>query len=99
MEKKENKLQTFLSKWGLIIIIGLLLISTYKSCDTNKDLSKLRKEVKLLEKSVDSLADISLDETEMKEVIKRTPAWESLRIEEISDKEKISINAIKAKND
>ena len=34
----------------------------------------------------------------MIEIIKQTPAWKTLRIEEISDKERISINALEEKD-
>ena len=34
----------------------------------------------------------------MIELIKTVPAWKTLRIEEISDKERISINALEEKN-
>ena len=43
------------------------------------------------------LDDIVIAKEEMEEIIKSTPAWKTLRIEEISDKEHISINALEEK--
>lgn len=42
--------------------------------------------------------DKVISEEEMVELIKTTPAWKTLRIEEISDKERISINALEERD-
>jgi GTPase Era involved in 16S rRNA processing len=40
-----------------------------------------------------------ITEEVMIRLIKEVPAWKTLRIEEISDKERISINALEEKED
>lgn len=48
----------------------------------------------LHDQALNSIESKVLSEEEMVELIETTPAWKTLRIEEISDKEKISINAL-----
>ena len=47
---------------------------------------------------IDTLASQLINEAEMIKLIKEVPAWKTLRIEEISDKERISINALEEKD-
>jgi len=56
------------------------------------------KKVKQLTIEIDSLSNVVINNEEMIEIIKETPAWKTLRIEEISDKERISINALEEKD-
>ena len=48
---------------------------------------------------IDTLSSQVINEEEMIFLIKNIPAWKTLRIEEISDKERISINALEEKED
>jgi len=83
------------------IFCAMSLMSQCNSCSHNKENQRLRKELNTLHLEVDSLAkelgnDIVTEE-EMKFLIKSVPAWKTLRLEEISDKERISINALEEK--
>ena len=90
----------------VIYIIGLLSLVTFlQTCGIK---SNVRDVEYHMVKQLDSLSSIYIDnsiqiedkvisETEMIKLIKTTPAWKTLRIEEISDKEKISINALEEK--
>ena len=49
-------------------------------------------------KRFEDLSELVISEEEMIELIKETPAWKTLRIEEISDKERISINALEERD-
>ena len=69
----------------MIAVLGL-----FKSCGDSRELSKLGKRVQVLEDSLMTKQDVQ-------NVFETTVMWESLRIEEISDKEKISVNALKSK--
>jgi len=85
----------------IYIFCAMSLMSQCNSCSHNKENQRLRKELNTLHLEVDSLAkelgnDI-VTEKEMEFLIKNTPAWKTLRIEEISDKERISINALEEK--
>lgn len=100
-----NKLDTFLSKHGSKLIIALLVLTYFKSCGIDSEVTRIKKELRQTEAEIDSLATemvaISnelVNEEEMIKLIKEVPAWKTLRIEEISDKERISINALEEKD-
>ena len=96
-----NKLDTFLSKHGSKIIITLLVLTYFKSCGIDSDVEKVKKDQRALVAEVDSLQSqlnrTIITEDLMIDLIKTVPAWKTLRIEEISDKERISINALEQK--
>jgi hypothetical protein len=98
-----NKFNNFLANHGTKIILVLLVLTYFKSCGIDSELTKVKKELRATEAEIDTLT-ITLDskiitEAEMIELIKTVPAWKTLRIEEISDKERISINALEEKED
>lgn len=92
-----NKLDTFLSNHGSKIIIALLVLTYFKSCGIDSELTKVKKELRTTEAEIDTLASQIVNEERMIFLIKTVPAWKTLRIEEISDKERISINALEEK--
>ena len=85
----------------IYIFCGMSLMSQCNSCSHNNENKRLRKEVKTLHLELDSLVTKFSQELVNKEemifLIKSVPAWKTLRIEEISDKERISINALEEK--
>lgn len=90
-------------KDGLIIAIALITLVTFlQTCGTKSSLyeaeERMIKQMDSLsqvhEQALNSIESKVLSEDEMVELIETTPAWKTLRIEEISDKEKISINAL-----
>lgn len=98
-----NKLDTFLGKHGSKIIIIFLVLIYFKSCGIDSETNKVKKELVKVQAEVDTLSSSLnsriVDEQRMIELIKTVPAWKTLRIEEISDKERISINALEEKED
>lgn len=101
-----NKLDTFLTNHGSKIIIALLVLTYFKSCGIDSEVTKVKKELKQTEAEIDSLStelvntrEELVNTEEMIKLIKEVPAWKTLRIEEISDKERISINALEEKED
>ena len=94
-----NKFDTFLSNHGTKIILVLLLLTYFKSCSIDSEVEKVKKEIRQVEAEVDTLASQIVNEEEMIKLIKEVPAWKTLRIEEISDKERIYINALEEKED
>lgn len=88
----------FIVKHGIKLVLLILLISYTKSCSINSDVDKLRDEVEQINLKTDSLSTIIIDKDAMIKLIETTPAWKTLRIEEISDKERISINALEQKD-
>jgi len=92
-----NKFDEFLSKHGSKIIIILLILTYFKSCSIDSEVEKVKKDLRATEAEIDTLASQVVNEEEMIFLIKTVPAWKTLRIEEISDKERISINALEEK--
>jgi len=96
-----NKLDTFLSKHGMKLIIVLLVLTYFKSCGIDSETTRIKKDQRALVAEVDSLQsqlnNTIITKKVMIDLIKTVPAWKTLRIEEISDKERISINALEQK--
>jgi len=92
-----NKFDEFLKKHGSKIIIILLILTYFKSCSIDSEVEKVKKDLRATEAEIDTLASQIVNEEEMIFLIKTVPAWKTLRIEEISDKERISINALEEK--
>ena len=89
-------------EWIVYAIALLSLVTFLQTCGTKGNLYEAEER---MAKRLDSIAQLHdqalndiqnkvLSEEEMVELIETTPAWKTLRIEEISDKEKISINAL-----
>ena len=80
----------------------VLLIGQCGSCNkqstTTKKIKELTVEVDSLQGVIVNFQEVIVDQEEMIELIKTIPAWKTLRIEEISDKERISINALEEKD-
>jgi len=95
--------QLFKSNAVYVIYIFCLMsvLSQCNSCSHGNENERLRKEVTGLRVELDSLvhkfSQEVVNEEEMEFIIKTVPAWKTLRIEEISDKERISINALEEK--
>ena len=81
-----------LKQWSPVISMVLLVLIFFRSCGTGSDVNKLKKEVQVLNEKV-------VSQDQMIKIVETTVAWKTLRIEEISDKEKISINALHAKEE
>ena len=98
-----NKFNTFLANHGTKVILVLLVLTYFKSCGIDSEVEKTKKELRQVEAEIDTLnatlINTIINEEKMIELIKETPAWKTLRIEEISDKERISINALEEKED
>jgi len=79
------------------------VLTYFKSCGIDSDVEKIKKDLRVTNAEVDSLTNRLetkiISEQDMIRLIKEVPAWKTLRIEEISDKERISINALEEKED
>lgn len=75
--------------WILLVVVVLVL---FRGCGTGSEVSRLKKQV-------DSLNSKIVTEQKMREIIKTTPNWKTLEIEELSDKEHIPINHYKNEED
>jgi len=95
-----KKVLNFIDEWGNRIMFLLLIVVFTKTCTTNNRIDKLSKNVSennenlvLILKDIDS-KDIPT-KTDMVELIKKTPNWKTLELEELSDKNRIPINKLK----
>lgn len=95
-----KKVLNFIDEWGNRIMLLLLIVVFMKTCTTNNRIDKLSKTVSennenlvLILKDIDS-KDIPT-KTDMLELIKNTPNWKTLELEELSDKNRIPINKLK----
>ena len=93
-----NTFNKFFADHGIKVIIVLLLLSYFKSCSIDSEVGLIKKEQRIMNAEIDTLSSQIVNEEEMIYLIKTVPAWKTLRIEEISDKERISINALEEKD-
>jgi len=94
-----NSFNKFFKDHGMKVLIVLLILSYFKSCSIDSELERIKKDQRILTTEIDTLSTQIVNEEEMIFLIKTVPAWKTLRIEEISDKERISINALEEKED
>ena len=93
-----NKFNKFFADHGIKIIIVIMVLTYFKSCSIDSEVERIKKEQRILTIEIDTLSSQIVNEAEMIKLIKEVPAWKTLRIEEISDKERISINALEEKD-
>ena len=94
-----SKFDQFFAKHGIKIVLVIVLLSYFKGCSIDSEVELIKKEQRIMNAEIDTLASQVINEEEMIFLIKNIPAWKTLRIEEISDKERISINALEEKED
>ena len=94
-----SKFNKFFADHGIKIIIVIMILTYFKSCSIDSEVERNKKEQRILNSEIDTLSSQLVNEEEMIYLIKTVPAWKTLRIEEISDKERISINALEEKED
>ena len=94
-----SKFNKFFAEHGIKIIIVIMILTYFKSCSIDSEVERIKKEQRILNNEIDTLSSQLVNKEEMIYLIKTVPAWKTLRIEEISDKERISINALEEKED
>ena len=97
-----KKMLQFIDKWGFRMLFPLILIMFLKTCGTNSKIEKINKELVIKTQKLDSLITVSINKPfiskdEMIFLLKNTPNWKTLELEELSDKNRIPI--YKLKND
>jgi len=84
-----------LIKYAPSATLFFILILFFKSCGTSTQIKNTNEELKSLNKKVDSLTTILVTQDEMITLLKETPSWKTLEIEELSDKNNVPINHYK----
>ena len=95
-----KKMLQFIDKWGFRMLFPLILIMFLKTCGTNSEIEKINKELVIKTQKLDSLITVSINKPfiskdEMIFLLKNTPNWKTLELEELSDKNRIPINKLK----
>jgi uncharacterized lipoprotein YehR (DUF1307 family) len=89
-----EKIQKFL----LPVTLALVFILFIKSCGTTTQLKTIKEQNKDLRARVDSLTYLVVTEEKMKNILENTTLWQTLEIEELSDKNKMPINHYKSES-
>jgi hypothetical protein len=87
MEKYQN--------YFTIATLTLCLFIFLRTCGTSSELSRIEKNIDSLNKKVNQMDSTSIKSNEMVKIIKETPNWKTLEIEELSDKNKVPVNYYK----
>ena len=82
-------------KYFTLAILILCLFTFLRTCGTASELTRIEKNLNGLQKQVHVLDSTSIKEKDMIRIIKETPNWKTLEIEELSDKNKVPINYYK----
>ena len=70
------------------VMLSFLILMFFRTCGIDSDVTKMKREL-------DELKDENITKVEMIKIIKETPNWRTLEIEELSDKNRIPINYFK----
>ena len=89
----------FINTKGNILVFFLVIVIFFKACTTNTNIEKTEKRIdnKLIELDsvVEKINGKTITTNEMIDIVKETPFWKSLELEELSDKNRVPINQLK----
>jgi carbamoylphosphate synthase large subunit len=80
-------MKTF-EKYIHYVMLALVVLIFFRTCGVGSDVTRMKKEIELLREE-------NITKKEMVKIIKETPNWKTLEIEELSDKNKVPINFFK----
>jgi PBP1b-binding outer membrane lipoprotein LpoB len=83
-----NTLQKYLPYATFVLILFIFL----KGCGTGSQVKTTDKKIEVLTQKVDSLSNIVVTQEEMINTLENTTMWQTLVIEELSDKDHMPIN-------
>ncbi len=86
-------------KYFTLATLILCLFTFLKTCGTSSELKRMEKNIEGLNKKVHQIDSTSIKQEQMVKIIKETPNWRTLEIEELSDKNKVPVNELKIKNE
>lgn len=94
-----EKVIKFIDQWGSRISFILVIFVFFKTCNTNNHINKSEEKLQTrlikIDSTVNNLNEKTITTSEMVNLIKETPFWKSLELEELSDKNRIPINQLK----
>ena len=83
-----DTLQKYLPYATFVLILFIFL----KGCGTGSQVKTTDKKIEVLTQKVDSLSNIVVTQEEMINTLENTTMWQTLVIEELSDKDHMPIN-------
>ena len=87
MEKFEKYL-------NYVITLFLILI-LFRTCGISSELKRQDKKINEVVSNIHKMDSLSIKKDDMVKIIKETPNWKTLEIEELSDKNKVPVNYYK----
>lgn len=91
-----DKIKNFVSEYGLMIALGLIIILFFRTCGMNRDADKVQKEIKNLKADVEFIKDNLATKKDIEDQME-TVMLDFLIYEDELDKKKITISQIKQK--
>jgi hypothetical protein len=82
-------------KYFTLAVLVLSFFIFLRSCGISSEVNKVSKELKTLNEKINKIDSAMIKSNDMVKIIKETPNWKTLEIEELSDKNKIPINFYK----
>ena len=93
----------FIDQWGVRITFLLVVVVFMKTCTTNGKIERSEKRFTEKTEKLDSLVRAvdgkMVTEEKLIKLLKETPNWKTLELEELSDKNRIPINKLKNDNE
>ena len=90
---------SFIDKWGGRISFIVVVLIFFKTCNTNNKIVKSEERINnkliVVDSTVNDISKKVITTDEMVTLIKETPFWKSLELEELSDKNRVPINQLK----
>jgi hypothetical protein len=89
-----NNIQKYLPYATFLLVLFIFL----KGCGTSTQVKSTEKHVETLTKKVDSLTTLVVTQDELINTLESTTLWQTLQIEELSDKNNMPINHYKSES-
>ena len=80
------------------VILFFVFITFVRTCGISNKVEKNTDEIESIKTTLTEVKDQNVTQEELTNTLETTTFWQTLRVEEISDKEKITINALQAKD-
>lgn len=77
------------------VLILLLILTLFRTCGVSSEVKRLKKDIEQVSAQIKKVDSTTITKMEMVRLLKETPNWKTLEIEELSDKNKIPINFYK----
>jgi len=94
-----KKIVNFIDEWGSRIIFPLVIIMFFKTCTINNNIenteSKIQEDIVKVDSLLKEINKNYVTKEKMVDLLKNTPNWKTLELEELSDKNRIPINKLK----